>query len=108
MKFLGSYWSRDGPERDVTRMMLSASKQSWNWPDFDNRDDFIDGRLYSIFGFDHRLHNFWKKLRRRPYVGRKIFEFSEAVSWSNRPESKGKDKPIGGFTIGVLFPWRSR
>jgi hypothetical protein len=28
MKFLGSYWSRDGPERDVTRMMLSASKQS--------------------------------------------------------------------------------
>jgi hypothetical protein len=28
MKFLGSYWSEDGPERDVSRMMLSASKQS--------------------------------------------------------------------------------
>jgi len=30
MKFLGSYWSVDGPEREVNRMMLSASKESWN------------------------------------------------------------------------------
>lgn len=27
--FLGSYWTPDGPERDLSRMMLSACKTSW-------------------------------------------------------------------------------
>jgi hypothetical protein len=78
--FLGSYWTEDGPERELKRMILSASKLSWNWPNFDERDDFIDGRLYSILGFDHRLPDFWKRLRRKPYEGRRLYEFIEATS----------------------------
>jgi hypothetical protein len=56
--FLGSYWSKDGPERSVSRMILSCAKESYNWPKFDAREDFIEGRVYTIFGFDHRLPKF--------------------------------------------------
>jgi hypothetical protein len=54
--FLGSYWTENGPERSMSRMILSACKQSYNWPKFDDRKDFIEGRIYTIFGFDHRLN----------------------------------------------------
>jgi hypothetical protein len=76
--FLGSYWTKLGPERPLDRMILSSVKESYNWPDFDTREEFIEGRIYTIFGYDRRLPSFWKQLGFKDYVGRRIYEFQEA------------------------------
>jgi hypothetical protein len=44
----------------------------------------------------------------RDYVGRRIYEFSEATSWDRSTRKEDLNKPVGGWTIGVLYPWKSR
>jgi hypothetical protein len=89
-------------------MILSCCKESWNWPQFDTREEFIEGRVYSIFGFDHRLPTFWNKMGFQDYVGRRIYEFSEATSWDKSVRKESIEKPIGGWAIGIQYPWRDR
>jgi hypothetical protein len=42
------------------------------------------------------------------YVDRRIYEFQEATSWDKPVRKEGIEKPIGGWTIGVKYPWRHR
>lgn len=46
---------------------------------FKNKLDMIRGRVYTTFGFDHRLPFFWKKLKLGPLIGSKIHLWAEGV-----------------------------
>ena len=57
--FLGSVWTPEGPERNVRRMAISACLMKKAWPDFQgDKKRMIASRIYSIFGYDHRLNDF--------------------------------------------------
>jgi len=56
--FLGSFWINGLPERPTYRMVISAIMVKSKWPEAGGVDNLIDGRLYTIFGYDHRLKSF--------------------------------------------------
>lgn len=109
MSFLGSYWTRDGPSRNLKRMILSCVKYQHNLPDFHgDRNLFISSRIYSIFGYDKDMLSYFLKLKLPNPVGSRIYVDWESQSWDKRKYSEGIEKPTGSWVIGEEFPWRNR
>jgi hypothetical protein len=105
--FLGSLWVDGKPERPVEKMVLSASTaRGGRWPEIGGADNIIDGRVYTVFGYDHRLEEFWEKLGREPFLGRKIFVFSEGLSWEAK--TRAKDTSSGMWIVGRRDEWARR
>jgi hypothetical protein len=52
------------------------------WPDFrGDRKRMVASRVYSIFGYDHRLNDFWRRLKLPvPLEGYKVYAFDEMLS----------------------------
>lgn len=60
--FIGSEWVEGQPERSILRMCLSAVHLKSRWPVSEvGQDNLVEGRLYTVFGYDRRLPTFWKR-----------------------------------------------
>lgn len=52
IRFLGSLWKDGLPERNVDVMIMSACTTRSEQPKMDSIDEFVKGRIFTIFGFD--------------------------------------------------------
>jgi len=104
--FLGSLWCDGKPQRDLDTMCLQAVVLSGALPWHDDVRDAMEGRVYTIFGYDSRLPFFWRRLGFRPYIGRDIFLYTEGTSFQSR--KAGLPPPRPQFVKGEAEPWRTR
>jgi hypothetical protein len=85
-------------------MCLSAVQFKSAWPTSEvGQDAIVEGRLYTVFGYDSRLAEFWKRWGFKDYVGRKMFVFNEALSWQDRVYGK-QTNTAGQYVTGVSEP----
>jgi hypothetical protein len=110
MQFLGSKWTVSGPERPLMRMILGCCMWKNKWPDFKgDRKAMIASRLYSIFGYDHRLQYFWDKLHLpNPLSGRRVYAFSEAAPWFMRSSQVKSSHLLEGWCLAQADDWKNR
>jgi hypothetical protein len=55
-------------------------KRKWPGREVLSRQQLIEGRVYSVMGYDSRLPQFWKRLNLGlPLCGRKIYVFGESI-----------------------------
>jgi hypothetical protein len=110
MQFLGSKWSISGPERSIMRMVLGCCMWKSKWPDFQgDRKAMIASRLFSIFGYDHRLQYYWDKLHLlNPLAGQRVYAFSEAAPWFMRSSQVKSSHSLTGWTFASADDWKNR
>lgn len=76
-------------------------------PRLPSLSDLVDGRIYSIFGYDCRLPEFGHSLGLLPFDGRRMFVLADHLSWEDRAEYVRKGLP-GVWMVGVSDPWKQR
>jgi hypothetical protein len=74
-------------------------KSKWPGKSEMNKQDLVESRVYSVFGYDHRLPSFWKQIGlRMPLSGRRIYVFGESIPWILRNKEASVYTQGGWFT----------
>jgi len=84
IRFLGSLWKDGLPERNVAVMIMSACTTRSEQPKMDSIDEFVKGRIFTIFGFDWRIYQFGQRLGNLFLPGDTINVLVDGLDWEHR------------------------
>jgi len=73
-----------GPHRDVLKMIMSSVTTRSLQPRMPSIKQFVAGRIYSIFGYDCRIHDFGRSLGNMFPVGTTVSVLAEGLDWESR------------------------
>jgi hypothetical protein len=107
VEFLGSKWVNGLPERDLSVMATKASLVQGKPVILPCVFDYVKSRIFTMFGFDHRLPQLWERFGFGKLEGQRVYMLNDALAWDQSLLNRSQGI-TGSWVTASKDPWMDR
>jgi hypothetical protein len=102
--FLGSRWVKGLPQRDLVTCANKVCLVRGKPIILESKREYVKSRVYTYFGYDHRLPQIWEDLGFGRLEGSSVYVLAEGLDWEFARQAKMKGV-IGTWITAPADPW---